>query len=194
MAADGRVHRPARHRRPVHHGQILAFDAARLQLFDQGVVGAQAAGDHQQAGRVLIQAVDQAGARQQRQLGGVMQQRVDQGAVAVAGGGMGHQAGRFVQRQQILVFIADIERNVLGDGDGFRLQDRLAADALAAPHGIAGPDDPAVDPQLAGLEPLLQAAAGIRRQRQRQRLIEPHPGAIGGYLTVDPFARRHDGF
>ena len=40
-------------------------------------------------------------------------QRIDQGAVGIAGRRMHHQAGRLVDHDQVVVFIDDLERNIL---------------------------------------------------------------------------------
>ena len=46
----------------------------------------------------------------------MMQQRVDQRSARGARGRMHHHARRFVHHDQIVIFIADIERDVLGPG------------------------------------------------------------------------------
>lgn len=52
----------------------------------------------------------------------VMEQGVDEGAVFIASGGMNDEARRFVDDQDVGIFVEDFERDVLGDDlsrDGF---------------------------------------------------------------------------
>ena len=102
---------------PLDDRQIAAVDAVRGELLRQAFVGDVGLGDHQQPRRVLVDAVDDAGPRDAadaRQAAGAMvEQRVDQRPVAIAGGGMDDQAGGLVDDQQMLVLEDDRQRDVL---------------------------------------------------------------------------------
>ncbi len=101
-------------------------------------MGGAALGDQQHAGRVAVEPVDQAGAHgrglgsseslatgrgragggrsRRRALSAFRQvpgERVDQRTVAIAAGRMDHQAGRLVERQQVLVLVEDRQRQAL---------------------------------------------------------------------------------
>ena len=74
-------------------------------------------GHHQQAGGVLVQAVDDAGAQLTADAGKVMdmiQQGIDQRAVLVAGGGVYHHALGLVQHGDVCILIHDAQRQRLG--------------------------------------------------------------------------------
>ena len=194
VATNRRVHRSTRHRHAVDHRQILPRDGSRLHLRDQRGVRSRAARHHQQATGVLIQAMHQTGARQCRQFRRAMQQGIDQRAIAMAGGRMRHQPGRFVNHQQIVIFVQYDQRNRLRQSRGFDLELQIAAHGFPAGDRVARPTNDAVHPQLARLEPLLQTTARIGRQQLRQCLIQPHSGTGGGNPAIDSFGRRHDGF
>ena len=77
--------------------------------------------DDHHAARVFVEPVDDAGtklAANSAEIAHVKQQRVDQRAVGVAGGGMDHHSGRFVDDHKIAVFKKNRERNLLRLGGG----------------------------------------------------------------------------
>ena len=82
--------------------QVAAVDAVGGELPGQAFVGDVGLGDDQQARRVLVDAVDDAGPRDAadaRQAAAAMvEQGVDQRAVEIAGGGMDDQARRACRR------------------------------------------------------------------------------------------------
>ena len=83
---------------------------------------------HQQAAGVLVDAVDDAGADLAANAGKaaltVPQQGVYQCAVRVAGGRMDHHALGFVDHQQVLILIHDVQRDVLRHRfNGFCIRD-----------------------------------------------------------------------
>ena len=105
---------------------------------------AQRARDEQQAARVLVEPVDETGARQHRELGIAMQQRVLQRARAIAGTGVDDEPDGLVDDEQRVVGVDDDERDRLGFGrDGhFELgleRELLAAFEQQARLGARGP-------------------------------------------------------
>jgi hypothetical protein len=88
--------------------QIGAVGAVRLELRGKAVMGAVGFRRHQKAGRILVDAVDDAGphlAADARQAARAMvQQRVDQRAVAAAGRGVDDHPGGLVDDDQVVVF------------------------------------------------------------------------------------------
>ena len=77
----------------------------------------QRTGDHHQAGRVLVEAVDDARTPHAADAGerraAMMDERVDQRARPVAGAGMHHETRRLVDDDQMFVLEHDGERNIL---------------------------------------------------------------------------------
>ena len=94
--------------------------------------------DDQNARRVLVDAVDEPGshvpALKQRQILEVVRERVDERSRVVAVPRMYDHAGRLVDDDQVVVLVADVERNVLGDDFQFaqrvRHYDRDAVERL----------------------------------------------------------------
>ena len=89
VAADGRVDDGFRWiDAAVHESEVLLLHRALLQLPREVDVGAVVLGDDEQAGGVLVQAVDDAGpedAADARQVGAVGEQGVDQRMGGLAG-------------------------------------------------------------------------------------------------------------
>jgi hypothetical protein len=80
-------------------------------------------GNHHHAAGALVQTMHDARpdlAADAAQVFDVVQQRVHQRAVRVAGGGMHHQACGLVHHHHILIIEQDVERNILGLGPGRR--------------------------------------------------------------------------
>ena len=97
-------------------------------------MGAVGLGDDHDAGRVLVEAVDDAGpldaADARQAVAAMVDQRVDQRAGPVAGARMDDQPGRLVDDDQVVVLVENVERDVLAlrlgrlrlgqvDSDGF---------------------------------------------------------------------------
>jgi hypothetical protein len=83
------------------------------ELLRQPVVGLVGLGCHQQAGRILVEAMHDAGPFHAADAGQAVaamgNQGVDKGAGGVAGTGVHHQPGRFVDDDQAVVLEHDIE-------------------------------------------------------------------------------------
>ena len=135
------------------HGQVAAVDIAGGEGGGEGGVDRLGLGDDHQAGRVFVQAMDDAGAGLAADAGeggaAMGDEGVDEGAVRVAGGGMDDETGRLVEDQQMAVFVEDGEGDCLsgrygggdgGEGDGilragadfFR---NVSGDGAVASHG-----------------------------------------------------------
>src|SRR3546814_13838324 len=78
----------------MRQGKVFTADGTRLQLTDKMGLRLFVAGHHQQAGRVLIQPMDNAGTRHMGQFRIAVKQPVQQGALPVARPRMRDQAGR----------------------------------------------------------------------------------------------------
>ena len=110
-----------RQRSPRADRMIGALDRMIGELAGESLVRGGAFGDHEQAGGVLVDPVDDPRPRNPadtRQLTGtVMQQRVDQRPVEVARRRMDHQPGGLVDHDQVLVLEHDGEGYILCLGD-----------------------------------------------------------------------------
>ena len=101
-------------------------------------------------------------------------QRVDQGASLVAGGGMHDQPFWLVDDDDVVVLMDDIERDSLAGGlggDGFRHVD---CDRIALRDMISGvADGGAFDADLACQDQRFQPRARQLGQARRQHAVEP---------------------
>ena len=172
MTADGRVDGAASDDHAGDDGLIDAADAARLELGNQIGVRFQGLGHHHQAGGVLVQAVHDAGARHIGQMRHVVQQRIEQGAVLVAGGGVNHQAGRLVDDQDMVIFIDDVQLDVLGDPFTLGLQRDVQFQARAGVDNVARTQHGAIDLETAVLDPASQAGTGVIGEELGGDLVE----------------------
>ena len=190
MAADGRLDGAAGGEPAGHQGAVLAVDLALRQSRHQALMCQWGAGHHHQAGGVLVQAVHDAGTRQARQALVVVQQGVLQGAVGVARGRVHHQPGGLVDHQQVLVLVADLQRD--GLGKAFHLPLRLGVQF----HPVAGRDlvalsgGAAVEQGTALADPGLQAAARVVVEQPRQRLVQTPTRQLRADLGLEVDGRR----
>jgi hypothetical protein len=173
----------------LHHTQghrpVDPLHGPGLEIAHQLGLGLQGLGHHHEAGSILVQAVHDAGAGNGCRAGDVMQQGVEQGAFPIAGAWMGHQAGGLVDDQDGIVLVNDIQADVLRAERGlFRQGLRRHLHGFAAPDLLLSAGGRAGKPHMAGLDPALQAAAGILRQEFRQALIQAFPGMFGRNVEV----------
>ncbi len=128
MTPYWRVHGAAFPHDSMHHRFVHATHVPSLQLIDQPGMCCEAARHHHDPRGVLVQPMHDPGPGDGRQFRVVVQQRILQRAVGIAGRGMHHQARRFVQHQQMSVGEQDIQGEVLGlyvnrsFRDGFQAQ------------------------------------------------------------------------
>ena len=173
-------------------------------------------GDDHQAGGVLVEPVHDARPLHPADAGksvpAMGDQRIDQRAGRVAGGGMHHEAGRLVDHDDLAVLIYDVERDVL------RLRHRLASgggtltlmrvariDAIARIADRAPADrDRAFQNQRfqprarqrfdAGGEHAIETLAGLRRRRHQAVSIRSREGSMtaseDNEKPLDPAAER----
>ena len=114
----------------------------------RSVCAASVLRDDQEAARVLVEAVHDAGARHAGERGRVREQGVEQRSAPVAAAGVHDQPRRLVDDEERVVFVDDRERDVLGPvGEVPRHRGAgVERDALAAAQPCwRGADGAAVD-------------------------------------------------
>ena len=98
-------------------------------------MGGVGLGDDEQAGRVLVEPVDDAGpldpADPRQARAAMADQRVDQRAVGVARRRMDDEARRLVDDDEMVVLVDDVERDVLPDERRILRRRRLEGDPRA---------------------------------------------------------------
>jgi GNAT superfamily N-acetyltransferase len=110
----------------------------------------------------------------------MVQQRVDHGAIIIAGGGMHDQPGRLVDHQQMIVFMNDGERDILGDRIRWAGFGHVQCERLAALHlGGRIPDHSSRAGQAPALHQVLQALTAVQRHGFGQRLVQALAGRRG---------------
>ena len=162
------------------------------ELLGQRFVRAVVLGRHHQPGGVLVEPVHDARAPtppMPERLGAAMgDQRVDQRAGLVAGGGMHHQALRLVDDDDVVVLKDDIERDILAlglGGDGLRHVD---CDRIAGGDMISGvADGGAFDGDGTGEDQRLQPRARqFGPAQHREHAVEPARTLVAGDGDLQP--------
>ncbi len=180
MSANGLVHGAARGRYAADDGAVFAADAAALHELHELRVRRDGAGDDEQTRRVLVQAMDEACARQLDQLRKAVQQCVHQRTAAIPGAGVHHQSSGLVNDDDgvILKYHGqwNIFRFVVTDSANRGVQD----DFRTRCERIARPQDKAIDGHRTDSNPLLDARARKIRPQRRQRLVCAAATVFGG--------------
>ena len=107
---------PGLHDAP-HERDVLLFDLAIVELPGELGVRAVVLRHHHQARCAAIEAMHDARpqlAADAAQIVDLVEQRVDQRALRVAGGGMHHHAGGLVDDDEVRVLIDDVEVEIFG--------------------------------------------------------------------------------
>ena len=119
MAPDRLIDRPAAPRQlTTDQRQIATIDAAGLELGSQMLVALIVLGRHQHPRGVFIDPVDNPGTQLTTDSGQIvtmMQQGIDQCTGHMSGGGMYHHSGRFVNHDQVVIFVKDRQGNFFGN-------------------------------------------------------------------------------
>ena len=172
VTADRRVDLATGGDHPDHDALVDAADRALLQLVDQVGLGLQGLGHHHQAGGVFVQAMHDTGTRHVDDVRHVVQQGIEQGAVGMARRRVDHQPGRLVDHQDLVVFVDDIQLDVLGHP--FTLGFLLGVEGQdgATVDDIARAQYRAVDRQAAVLDPRGQARARVLGEELGGDLVE----------------------
>ncbi len=98
-----------------HDALVDTADTATLQLGDQLGLRLNGLGDHHQTSGVLVQTVHDAGTRDIDDVRHMVQQGIEQRAVGVTGSRVHHQTGWLVDDEDLVVFVNNVELDVLSD-------------------------------------------------------------------------------
>src|SRR5687768_13750961 len=180
-----RAGRRAPHDRPIE-ALKLAVPAVGREQVRESLMGSVGLGDNEQAGGVLVEPVNDAGAANSADPGeavaAVGDQRVHERSGFMAGGGMDDETGRLVDHNQMGVFIDYIEFDGLGAGacvhrSGNRHRHlRTGFDAVARlNYGLA------VHPHMAFSNKALKARAADVIETLAQNAVEALTGFRFGY-------------
>src|ERR1700730_8002723 len=155
------------------------------ELPAQRAVGAVGLGHDQETARVLVEAVHDAGAFLAANAGegwaAMSNQRIDQRARPVAGGGMDDEPGGLVDDEELVVLVHDVQRDILRRDFGVRRGRNGEANAVAGVDAIAGiADGGAVVRNRPRQDQRLVARARELREVRCQDAIEPCPAFLGG--------------
>ncbi len=167
-----------------HDALVDTADLARLHLLDQPGLRLQGLGHHHQAGGVLVQAVDDTGARYVDDVRHVVQQCIEQSPAGMPGGRVHNQPGRLVDHHDMVVFVDDIQLDIFGDplalGLLLGLQDKLRAaidEVSRAHHGT-------IDRQAAFFDPRSQPGTRVLGEQLGGDLVEALTAQFGRDLCA----------
>src|SRR5258706_5364852 len=157
---------------------VDALDGMRGELLGEASHRVLVLGDDQEAAGVLVQPVHDAGARDAADAGergaAMGEQRVDQRAVDIAGGGMHDEAGGFDEDDEVGILVQDAKRNVLRDrvgGRGRGHDDRIGLARFDPVIGVSYRRVVVLDVAL--LDQSLQPRARHLGESARQEVVQP---------------------
>src|SRR6185312_2232866 len=170
--------------------EVVAMHVARGERARQRGLRLRRARDDEEAARVLVEAVHDAGARDAGERRRVVQQRVLQRAAAVARARVDDETGRLVDDDDRVVLVHDRERDRLAGVRRVGLDGRRGdAQPLAAGEAMTRRAHGAVDGDVAGGDPALDAVARMLRQQACECQVESqarhfrrHDDVVGGGL------------
>jgi hypothetical protein len=172
----------------VDEGNVGLFDLALGEHVAELAVGAVVFGDEDDTAGLLVEAVDDAGAEVSADAGElveVVEESVDEGAVVAgvvgdAGAGVDHHACGLVDDGEVLVFVEDLEGDVLGEGvEGWRVRGTFDFDGLAAVELLFGLGGRAGDADLAVLDEELDTGAADVGDGLGEVLVEAQACGFG---------------
>ena len=160
-----------------HDRHVRPAQRPVLELGRKRAVARIVAGDDDQAGRALVEPVDDARTRHapdERPATAAAQQRVHQRAGVVAGRRVDDHARRLVDDRQVVVLVNDLEWNRLRRGFGYVSLRDLELHDVARHHAVRRVGGLAVDPHEVALD---QARGGRPAQVLRRARRESGPAA-----------------
>ena len=153
VTTDGRVNLAPGGDDTDNDALIDPADTAALQLGDQLRLRLNGLGDHHQTSGVFVQAMHDPRTRYIDDVRYVVQQGIEQSAVGMPGSRVHHQAGRLVDDQDVIVFVNDVQGDVLGDPLtlGFLLGSQFQDGTTM--HNVTGAYDASVHSEAAVFDP-----------------------------------------
>ena len=145
MSAGRRPHHPAGAHDTKNNALVLTADRPLAELLNQSNLGNLRAGYHHQSGCILIESVDNTGSWYSGEFGKVKEQAVEQGATPVAGSGVDHQAMWFVDDDNVVIAVDNIQRDVLRFPQCLRLRLHDQLYMLATLQAVAWSQGAAID-------------------------------------------------
>jgi hypothetical protein len=176
IAGDGQIDRPVLlFHKALHQGDVDFLDLALAEGFAELGVRGVVFGDQDDAGSIFVEAMHDAGAKSVaalRECLAAAKQGVDQRAAGGTRAGMHGHAGGLVDRDDVRVFVKDVERNGFRLGAERRARLDLDGDALAAPEPIRAFGGTGVDEHQARGYEFLHSATTDAADASGYELIE----------------------
>ena len=173
-------------------GEVALDHAVRLHLRGELGVGFGVLGDDQQPGRILVEAVDDAGTRgviAAPKVGGVRQKGVDQRSGGMARRGMHDDACGLVDDEHRIILVDDaqrlLHRRIGRRGRGVACGRGLHDDPHAGLQKQARPRGAPVHGDAARLDGRLRASPREAGDKARNGAVEPLPGEVVGHGDVN---------
>jgi len=189
MATDGRIDGGTGHQYALHYRLVFPAHTAILQLGHQGILRTLGTGNHHQPGGVLVEAVNDAAAWQQRLIRVAMQQGIEQCALGISRARVNHQPYRLVDDQDVLILINQVEGDILRYPVALLLQFGLQVEAFTAKHLVAAPAGLTIESNGTILDPLLKPGTGKIRKQRGGHLIESLADTMVGHGGVKAYLR-----
>jgi hypothetical protein len=157
MATDRTIHAPLiRARYTSHHRSVLALDRVLLELVGEFAMRVVCLGDHHDTRGPLVQTVHDSRSfhtADTREISAVVQQRVDERSTRVARAGVYDDSRGFVDDDQSIVLVQDVERNILRLDLRWGERRRGRFEFVSKANLLAGPARLRIDPDAIAIDP-----------------------------------------
>jgi hypothetical protein len=110
MPPDGLIYGAATRQYAVAYRKVIARYLSFRQLAHQCRVGRQRLGYQQESGRILVDTMDDPGPRHLFKLRRMVQEAVHERTARITRSRVDDQSGRFIDYQQVLILVHDIQR------------------------------------------------------------------------------------
>ena len=179
IAPQREVDAAAGHHAAFGNRPITPLDAAREHGLAQRAQALGAPRHHEQAARVLVQTLHEAGAGQMGQFRAPLEQTVDQGAARIAGAGVDDHPRRLVDDDDGGVFVYHAKRDLVDVAPVFAGRaDGGDADALAAANGLPRLDAAPVERGRAAADPAGEFGTRQVWEHARRGAVEALPAQL----------------
>ncbi len=189
MSADGAVNRPlGRCHTAVHQGEIAPGDRVLLELPGKVQMSGIILGRHQNSRSLLVKTMDDSRAQFAADSGKsltVVKQGVDQGTPGMAGSGVNDETGRFVDDDEVGIFIKNSQRDGLGEGRHRAWRGEANLDGGTGFEFFPGFGRSRGEKNAAVVNEVFQLGTGQVGECSGEKRVKPLPMMLGGDGQTD---------
>ena len=170
------------HRGPGGYGEIELGGGAGGELLEERLQGEVRFCCDEAAGGVLVEAVHNPGplfpANSRQGSAAMMEERVYESAIGIAGGGMHDQTRRLVDDEKVVVLVENLERDLLRDHGGLSWSGQIDRNEVPLRNGGLGPRGRVIEKDVTRLQERLDAGTRQVGQVAGEEQVKPLVGIL----------------